>query len=725
MRQIGVVILGASTYDYWHSLDDPRFAASAKAFRRLFTHAGTLGGNVHEQAQILDLYDSPASADDITSQIVEFVAQSDFDDVIIYYCGHGFISADRKGYCVTLRRTKELTKTSSSLLVRNLAHDLDEHLIGKRTFIVFDSCFSGDAVKEFMAPGFLDNFVDDYLMESFPRSGTAVIYATSGGDVALSKQQDTMTLFTGTLVNVLGAGLEARRDAALISWRDAVEQVRKLTKERLGIAAPRPSITAVKSDDGDITTMPFFANSAHARAMGEATLSPATFSPATLSPPTVSQPTFGAPAASPVPVGSAPVSPAPVLALPAPAPRRRVGLMAGIAAAVVAVVGGGVGGFYVIDQRHSQRLTDLKLDMDVRDSSAARPAQAAVATPSVAVAPVASVVAPAVDTAATQAAAKAAQEAAASAAAAEAERQRLAAEQRAQEEQLAALRRQQIEAETARLKAAEAENARRQAQLEAQAEAERVRIARISEAERCDQLAANPNDRAKPDTVAGVYPQTLQLQAKDALAACGRAVGYFPAEPRFKYQLARALQADDPRGALALQAELVSLSYPAAFDPFGWLTVQLQKNYPAAVDAFRKGAQLGDPTAMVSLARMIEEKRFTPATPAEGRTELYRRAAALGYPGAASSYQAALKEEQAAQERLAQEKAAQEKAAAQRAAAQQRPVSQSQPRPQPQPVQQQPAQRQPTAQEQAANAAAMGAVMGIVGGGIGGLINRR
>ncbi|WP_029003464.1 caspase family protein [Azorhizobium doebereinerae] len=661
MRQLGVIILGASTYDYWQSLSDPRFAASAKAFRRLFAHGGALG-EAGAAAQVLDLYDSPASADDITSQIVEFVAESEFDDVILYYCGHGFISADRKGYCVTLRRTKELTKTSSSLLVRNLAHDLSEHLIGKRTFIVFDSCFSGDAVKEFMAPGFLDNFVEDYFMESFPRSGTAVIYATSGGDVALSKQQDTMTLFTGTLVSVLSSGLEAKKDAALISWRDAVEQVRKLTKERLGVAAPRPSITAVKSDDGDITTMPFFVNSAHA-----------------VTPPAAPAPVPAAP--QPAPLSAA----APAQALVVVPPERRAGprrvmLAAGIAAGLLAL--GSV--FYVLDERQTQRMSELRQDIG---------GKAAPGSESAAV---------------TQAAKDAA------AAAAEATRQRTAeqeaqrqAAERQQAEQLAALRQQQADAEAARLRAEEADAARRKAV----ADAERARAERIAQADLCDQLAASPYDRSKAETAMGVSFQTLKLQASDAIAACAGAVNAFPAELRFKYQLARATQATDPRQALALETELTRANYPAAFDNFGWLTIQQQKDYPAAVAAFRRGAQLGDPAAMVSLAQMIEEKRFTPQTPQESKVELYRRAAAIGHQGAATAYLAALQEEQ--DKAAAAAAKAQQRAAAQQQQQQQRAAAQ-----QPKPAAQQPPA--PSAQEQAAaaaaNAAAMGTMINVIGG---------
>lgn len=212
----------------------------------------------------------------------------------------------------------------------------------------------------------------------------------------------------------------------------------------------------------------------------------------------------------------------------------------------------------------------------------------------------------------------------------QAEADRLAETERARQQALAA-----AEAEKARqaaLAAAEAEKIRQQAL--AQAEANRVQADKVARADLCDQLAANPFDKTKAANVPGVGFPAVRAQAKEAQSACADAAQFFPEYPRFKYQLARATQATNPAQAFALQSELVRQSYPAAFDNFGWLNIQLRKDYNAAVAAFQRGAQLGDPDSMVSLAEMIDKKSYFPPDPFAEKISLYKRAADLGHPGA-------------------------------------------------------------------------------------------
>ena len=80
-----------------------------------------------------------------------------------------------------------------------------------------------------------------------------------------------------------------------------------------------------------------------------------------------------------------------------------------------------------------------------------------------------------------------------------------------------------------------------------------------------------------------------------------------------QYQLARAVELVDPARGQDMQDKLVKLGYPAAFDNAGSLLL----NHPKcrqhcineAVKLFRKGAALGDPDAMMSLADQITKIR--------------------------------------------------------------------------------------------------------------------
>ena len=154
-------------------------------------------------------------------------------------------------------------------------------------------------------------------------------------------------------------------------------------------------------------------------------------------------------------------------------------------------------------------------------------------------------------------------------------------------------------------------------------------LQKLSQSEqRCDLLAANPNDQNRVGE--GVPFDVLKSQAKDAVEACENAIKQNPTEPRLQYQLARALQFSDRKRAFPILQKLISQRYPAAFDNIGWVFYFDQKNPESAVASFRSGVQLNDSDSMVSLAEMIDRNHTAPRSPAETKLALYHRAAQLG-----------------------------------------------------------------------------------------------
>jgi tetratricopeptide (TPR) repeat protein len=150
----------------------------------------------------------------------------------------------------------------------------------------------------------------------------------------------------------------------------------------------------------------------------------------------------------------------------------------------------------------------------------------------------------------------------------------------------------------------------------------------------CDRLAANPSDRGKPPSVPGVPYDSLMNQAKQAIEACALAAKQNPAELRYEYQMARAMEAEVPEKAVEIHRKLAGQKYPAAYDNLGWLMVKLYKNYGAAVTYFKTGSQLRDPDSMVSLVEMIDRGYVQTDRPSELKYQLLRTAADLGHQGA-------------------------------------------------------------------------------------------
>jgi TPR repeat protein len=92
-----------------------------------------------------------------------------------------------------------------------------------------------------------------------------------------------------------------------------------------------------------------------------------------------------------------------------------------------------------------------------------------------------------------------------------------------------------------------------------------------------------------------------------------------------------------------MQDQLVKRGYPAAHDNAGSLLLH-EKNcrqhcMDEAVKLFKKGAALGDPDSMMSLADQIGQGQ------AKGdMVSLYQRAAKLGHPGAKRAVEALAQE---------------------------------------------------------------------------------
>src|SRR5262249_23397538 len=177
---------------------------------------------------------------------------------------------------------------------------------------------------------------------------------------------------------------------------------------------------------------------------------------------------------------------------------------------------------------------------------------------------------------------------------------------------------------------------------EAQQEQQRRKELAKQSAAACDALAANPNDQRRHSRDGVTYSQ-LKTQIPEAIRACEQAVQLVPADLTLQYQLARARELADPARGQAMQDRLVKLGYPAAFDNAGSLLLNdpkcRQHCIREAVKLFQKGATLGDPDAMMSLADQINNGQATGNVIA-----LYQRAAKLGHPGAKRALEALAQE---------------------------------------------------------------------------------
>ncbi|WP_256380974.1 DUF4236 domain-containing protein [Methylosinus sp. PW1] len=152
----------------------------------------------------------------------------------------------------------------------------------------------------------------------------------------------------------------------------------------------------------------------------------------------------------------------------------------------------------------------------------------------------------------------------------------------------------------------------------------------------CDQAAANPTDPRKPASVPGVPYGELQKNSESARRLCEVAVKKLPNEPRYRYQLARAVGFSDPTSAAEIYKKLTRERYPAAFDNLASLLLQRKdrRQMSQVVALLHEGIRLGDPDSMVTMAALIDNSIVVHPDGERAKFMLLERAARLGHAGA-------------------------------------------------------------------------------------------
>ena len=244
---LGVVILGASVFPHLEGLNNPAFARSAGAAKRLFDGAA----GPFRKVAVLDLFDSDLSPPDVVGAIEHHIGSyPDMADLLIYYCGHGNFLRDRT-YYLTLKSTREHREASTGLKLKDLRHDLEAQLASRRLYLVLDCCYAAAAVQEFMGSN-VDQVVADALVEAMPARGWLVLAAASKSTVAMAPKGEDLTMFTGALAEVLGAATQP------LSFDDIAIQTRHAIQRRWGDRGIWPECHAPFQSDGDLRRVRLF-----------------------------------------------------------------------------------------------------------------------------------------------------------------------------------------------------------------------------------------------------------------------------------------------------------------------------------------------------------------------------------------------------------------------------------------------------------------------------------
>ncbi|MFO1109673.1 MAG: PAN domain-containing protein [Bradyrhizobium sp.] len=261
MRRLGVIIFGAGIFDFHSDLNNPSFVSSAREFKKTIAETKIA---TECETETLDLYNKPLSVSETHDKVLDFVGK-EFDDIIVYYCGHGDVGLREGDYGVFLRKSNR-ERRHTLINVPTLIKSVKRAAYRKRVYFIIDACYAGSAVGEMetMDVGGAETLISRRLLETVHDNGrgTAVLAASSRFGVALAKSEDRLTLFTGAFIRCLKEGVVQKKEVQALSWLDVKDEVVRIIQDRLGADAPIPTLMSYSDSASDITRTPFFMNRA-------------------------------------------------------------------------------------------------------------------------------------------------------------------------------------------------------------------------------------------------------------------------------------------------------------------------------------------------------------------------------------------------------------------------------------------------------------------------------
>ena len=260
LKTLGLVILGASTFPNY--LDSRKsgseaFKRSAELIKKVLRASHT----VFRKVAVLDLFDRDLDPDAIAARIGDHVAKHpDMRDLMLYYCGHGSLSAVREHTCyLLLKGTKPGREAATALGIEALCTMLDAKgvLTDRRCTVMLDCCFAGQPAGAWQNTG-LDTTIANQIREVLPAGGLAFLTASEEGRRVWGRgAYEGATVFAGALAEVL---TEEAPGIKRLPLSDLCAAMADRIRGRYdgGKGAAIPQCHAPGQRDGGISRIPMF-----------------------------------------------------------------------------------------------------------------------------------------------------------------------------------------------------------------------------------------------------------------------------------------------------------------------------------------------------------------------------------------------------------------------------------------------------------------------------------
>ncbi len=268
-----LILLGASAWPFSPEFSSsPAFANAARILRAYFLNPRLFGLPAEN---LLDLFDSDKSADELDVEISQFLERRLIDmkkagnagrDLLLYFIGHGGFVGHDSDFYLAIRRTRMDSPRASGMQMLSLADTLTERARHLRRIIILDCSFAAAASSAFEAGPdqvAIEKTVDAFQVRykavvGFPTKGTTLLCSSSHKSPSLLLPDGSSTMFTKAFLDALIQGTPPPRDH--LTLRDVKDLVADLLSETRN--APRPVVFSPDQSEGDVADIPFFPNPA-------------------------------------------------------------------------------------------------------------------------------------------------------------------------------------------------------------------------------------------------------------------------------------------------------------------------------------------------------------------------------------------------------------------------------------------------------------------------------
>jgi len=217
------LLIGTSRYTDQQLADLPSVERNLAAMRSVLTRADIGGLDPGHCVTV-----NPKTPADITGPLLA-AADRVQDCLVLYFAGHGIVTDRDDDLYLTVTETSQRDMWSTALRYSDVRQILGDRLPDRKVVVILDCCYAGRAIPR-MSSGeapFNDRIRGAYVLAATARDTTAL--APAGAD---------LTVFTGTLVDILSSGMPRQPD--LLSL-DAVYEELRLRLRRNDHPLPRRS----------------------------------------------------------------------------------------------------------------------------------------------------------------------------------------------------------------------------------------------------------------------------------------------------------------------------------------------------------------------------------------------------------------------------------------------------------------------------------------------------